>query len=271
VKPAWRKKAGFTLVELLVVMAIVGILAALLFPALSMAKDHSKSVACKNRLHYMGLALQMYVHDNRNEYPRYLGPAGDSYGDAKGASGRAAGLVYWSSRLFPNYPINWTNRSFQCPGYRGKVSGPFQPGAIDRHGSYAYNAGGVSLDGPPGSSNYPLHEFFGLGPYIFWKDAKGNVVPPVSEGTLAIPSDMLAICDALLKAGLDGDDFGECSHVFGSNLAAEPYVLPHGRNYNLFFCDGHVLAMRPSILFNPTNSAAMWNYDHQPHPELWMP
>lgn len=45
----------------------------------------------------------------------------------------------------------------------------------------------------------------------------------------------------------------------------------HGKNYNQLFCDGHVLAMNPWVLFNPTNSALMWNYDHESHPELWVP
>ncbi|PYI88990.1 MAG: hypothetical protein DME26_02295 [Verrucomicrobia bacterium] len=45
----------------------------------------------------------------------------------------------------------------------------------------------------------------------------------------------------------------------------------HGKNYNQLFCDGHVAAMSPWVLFNPTNSASMWNSDHQPHPELWVP
>jgi prepilin-type processing-associated H-X9-DG protein len=45
----------------------------------------------------------------------------------------------------------------------------------------------------------------------------------------------------------------------------------HGKNYNLSFCDGHVASLAPRVLYNPTNTAAMWNYDHQPHPELWFP
>ena len=45
----------------------------------------------------------------------------------------------------------------------------------------------------------------------------------------------------------------------------------HGKNYNLVFCDSHVAGMNPWILFNPTNTAAIWNSDHQPHPELWVP
>lgn len=47
------------------------------------------------------------------------------------------------------------------------------------------------------------------------------------------------------------------------------YPLRHGKNYNIVFCDDHVEAMPPTILFNPTNTATMWNNDHWPHPEYW--
>ena len=45
----------------------------------------------------------------------------------------------------------------------------------------------------------------------------------------------------------------------------------HGKNYNQLFCDGRVRSMDPWLLFNTTNSGAMWNNDHQPHPEFWPP
>jgi len=45
----------------------------------------------------------------------------------------------------------------------------------------------------------------------------------------------------------------------------------HGKNYNQLFCDGHVSAMDPWVLFDPTKTGAMWNTDHQPHPEWWLP
>jgi prepilin-type processing-associated H-X9-DG protein len=43
----------------------------------------------------------------------------------------------------------------------------------------------------------------------------------------------------------------------------------HGRSYNQLFSDGHVSAMSPWVLFDPKKTTPMWNYDHQPHPEVW--
>ena len=34
------------------------------------------------------------------------------------------GWVYWSSKLFPYYPVNWTNAGYRCPGYKGLTRGP---------------------------------------------------------------------------------------------------------------------------------------------------
>ena len=65
------EQPAFTLIELLVVIAIIAILAALLLPALSKAKKQAQSTACKNHLHEMGIALHMYVDDNKS-YPYYF-------------------------------------------------------------------------------------------------------------------------------------------------------------------------------------------------------
>jgi prepilin-type N-terminal cleavage/methylation domain-containing protein len=219
-KPNSEKVGGFSLMELLVVIAIAGILAALLVPALSSARSSARSVSCKNRLHQMELALLMYVHDNQNRYPYYLGPPGPSGGNAtKGPPG----LVYWSSKLFPYYPLNWTNSSFHCPGYKGMISGPYIPNAIERQGSYAYNAAGVRF-----GDHVPLH--FGLGPFLHWKDSQGNYLPAVSANELSAPGEMLAICDSWLKAGQKGaDDFGACSKLVASELAPRHSSCHMGR------------------------------------------
>ena len=89
-----------------------------------------------------------------------------------------------------------------------------------------------------------------------------------------VPSEMFAIGESRWKAheGPEGgSDYMQCG-LLGNNRGVWSFdPARHGKNYNQLFCDGHVSAISPSILFNPTNSAAMWNYDHEPHPEFWPP
>jgi prepilin-type N-terminal cleavage/methylation domain-containing protein/prepilin-type processing-associated H-X9-DG protein len=56
---------GFTLIEILVSILIIGILASLLLPALGSAKAKGRQAACVNRLKQWGAAFQMYADENR--------------------------------------------------------------------------------------------------------------------------------------------------------------------------------------------------------------
>ena len=255
-------EVAFTLLELLVVVAIIGILAALLLPALSAAKSSGRSATCKNHLRQMGLALQMYVHEHQNKYPYYAGPPGPAYGDATVIGGSAAGGLYWSSQLQPYCPMRWTNSASHCPGYKGANAGPEfydAQGGLERLGSYGYNLDGVRSDDR-------TNGHFGLGPVIFWKGAHA-----VSEAEVKVPSEMFAIGESrFLNANANQAPGGKDQLICG--LPGEPYdPSRHGKNYNQLFCDGHVTGINPQVLFNPTNTGPMWNYDHQPHPELWIP
>lgn len=56
-------KRGFTLIEVLVVIAIIAILAAILFPVFAQAKAAAKAIACMSNMRQIGYATQLYLQD----------------------------------------------------------------------------------------------------------------------------------------------------------------------------------------------------------------
>jgi prepilin-type N-terminal cleavage/methylation domain-containing protein len=201
----FRPINAFTLIELLVVIAIVAILAAMLLPALIRAKDAAHSTACKNNLRQMMYAMKMYVDDSQGKYPYYLGPTGPSYGDAT-SSYNSGNYVYWSSKLFPYHPLNWTNTAFHCPGYKGAIGGggggffaTFNGGlaeGIERGGSYAYNVNG------DGHNSEVVGNFGASSTYGFLGLTQGGVPEggvfnaPISEAQVQSPSEMIAMSES---------------------------------------------------------------------------
>jgi len=63
------RAAGFTLVELLVVMAVIAIMVGLLLPALSKTKEHARGTGCRSNMKQLALAFLLYSEDNADTLP----------------------------------------------------------------------------------------------------------------------------------------------------------------------------------------------------------
>jgi prepilin-type N-terminal cleavage/methylation domain-containing protein/prepilin-type processing-associated H-X9-DG protein len=72
-------REGFTLVELLVVIGIIGLLAGLLMPAYNNAMLKARSTKCASNLRSLGVAVMQAATDNNNQYPEIDQAATDPY------------------------------------------------------------------------------------------------------------------------------------------------------------------------------------------------
>jgi len=87
---------GFTLVELLVVMAIIGILLALLLPAVQMARSAAWRYSCANNMKQIGLAIQHYELNFS-----ILPPSSTSDVELWGGTGTGSHNHSWASLVLP--------------------------------------------------------------------------------------------------------------------------------------------------------------------------
>jgi len=207
----------------------------------------------------LGMCVQMYV-DDTSFYPCL------DEDDLRGS----IGFRKWPDALQPYYRLDWTNRNFHCPGYRGGISTiSWLEGDDNLYGSYAYNDLGTAHE------NSPL----GLG----YDEEQIGTPPPLRDSQVLAPSDMIGIMDsrgstynplgALTLTGTKPVFSGfyevSCALSLHTQNAAFQNPSQHGKNFNLVFCDAHVKSIRITDLFNPAVSAVSWNYDHQPHRETW--
>lgn len=233
---------AFTLVELLVTVAIIAILAALLLPTLTAAKGRAQSVRCKSNLRQIDLALVMYVTDSGCYPHQYFIPSPVEYGTTHWA---------WFQFLEPNLNTKWGYGVFRCPTARPAWN-PFA------YGPYGYNAYGV---GAP-----ELGLDCGYSPSDVWPALAFR-----REGEVVVPSDMIAIGDAFVASDTK---IIEENFVLGRSFPDQPEVdnasyygrKRHSGVLNIGFCDGHVAGLKVERLFGSRDDdRSRWNIDHQPH------
>ena len=73
-----RARQAFTLIELLTVIGIIAVLAALLFPVFATARGKAREITCVSNLRQIGMAIKMYTQDHDELYPWAVDPT-DKY------------------------------------------------------------------------------------------------------------------------------------------------------------------------------------------------
>ena len=123
-RPVIRPASGFTLVELLTVIAIIGVLAAIMIPVVGSVRERAKAANCATNLRQTGVAIQTYISDNKG----YLPPVGHlgiaPYFNADTRNFQYALLPYlsvaksgsWSTSSLAGMSYSPT---LDCPGFKG--------------------------------------------------------------------------------------------------------------------------------------------------------
>ncbi len=173
-------RRGFTLIEVLVVAAIIALLAAILLPSLHKAREQGKRALCLADLHQLGVATSMYLDGNRDRFWRY-------YVDVYAPRGRL-----WWFGFEPNGPgsggnrpldksrgalaryLRSTDNGLQCPAFPYD-DGFYFPKFAARSASLGFN---VSLNNARRAS----HQSRSAGVFVFADGVHFDSNPGMNEG-----------------------------------------------------------------------------------------
>ncbi len=169
IRATQRSRRAFTLIELLLVIAIIAILMALLMPAVASVRQRADSISCANNLRTIGAGLQLYLQDHNFIYP-CIQPLPDSH-------------VYPQS--FQPTPFQSLTDAFGAYGVTQKTIQC--PSDIKSPGGGSYAAYGSSYDWKPtlddeNSSNPLIYGMrMGFGPIAGANGAPFSFSPKLSK------------------------------------------------------------------------------------------
>ena len=210
----YQRKQAFTLIEILVVIAVMAILAAILFPVFSRAREAGRRTGCASNLHQIGLAVTQYKNDNGNSMP-FWNYTATGYTHSDSASNVYTTNNYtWIDAIW-SYAKN--GQIFTCPSYpnAGKKFDQNSPSWTDVNST---------------ASSY-LFQQIGLN---YWDN--GALVNGAAYVTLTNPAETIYACGDSTSADCAGSTWGMGQHV----------DMRHNGTANFLFYDWHVKALMVS-------------------------
>jgi prepilin-type N-terminal cleavage/methylation domain-containing protein/prepilin-type processing-associated H-X9-DG protein len=133
--PVFWRRGGFTLVEMLVVIAIIMVLAALLLPALERIGQRADQVKCMNNMRQIGMAMITYASDNKGRMPVR------GYAEAVDFANPSA-PTNWLAQILPL--LGGDKRILVCPSVT--ENNPLGQYAVTALSTNTYLANAVALD-----------------------------------------------------------------------------------------------------------------------------
>ena len=230
--PGFARK-GFSLIEMLVVIAVIAIMASLLLSALSQAKEHTRSTVCRNNMKQVALGFLMYADDNNETLPWPGGKPGRANGSADYAADWCAG---GQDTINPSLSSTWKVPGFGFDADAGSIFPYVTSQARQEYSPTAKRSYGVYRCPSAGDLGDAMRVNF---------SANALMDPGQPFGANKVPARGLmttAVSDPARKVLLVNETAAamkNCSFLPGDANFQKPFLNHVGR-CNLAFMDGHM-------------------------------
>jgi prepilin-type N-terminal cleavage/methylation domain-containing protein/prepilin-type processing-associated H-X9-DG protein len=222
-KPLWPIAGAFSLIELLIVVAIVAILVAMTMPALNRAKTRAQTAKCVENVRQLGAAFQLYSAENDGNLP-YTHYIGEQY--------QGTEQLWWHREIAPYLGFTWDENSdwyatSKLPGVFRCPSDPF----------YA--------------SWWGAEESYGCNMWLTQAPSAGT--PRTKRMAIARPSEMILLADT----GHIPED-GGISLAVAPNDPSLALMARHNGSGTVGWLDGHVTLETAARLNALNEEPAPW-------------